>query len=61
MIITKMFINIASKQIFMVEEDMSKMAFMCPGLVGLFECTVMIFGLKNGQSHISESNELDIS
>jgi hypothetical protein len=31
----------------MVEEDMSKMAFRCPGFIGLFECVVMAFGLKN--------------
>jgi hypothetical protein len=30
----------------MVEEDMSKMAFICPGFVGLFEWVVMTFGLK---------------
>ena len=34
-------------QIFMVEEDTSKMAFVCPGFVGLFEWVVMTFGLKN--------------
>jgi hypothetical protein len=31
----------------MAEEDMSKMAFWCPGFVGLFEWVVMMFGLKN--------------
>jgi len=31
----------------MAEEDMSKMAFRCPGFVGLFEWVVMIFSLKN--------------
>ena len=31
----------------MAEEDMSKMAFICHGFVGLFECVVMTFGLKN--------------
>jgi hypothetical protein len=31
----------------MVEEDMSKTAFICPGFVGLFEWVVMIFELKN--------------
>jgi hypothetical protein len=31
----------------MVKEDMSKMAFHCPGFIGLFECVVMTFGLKN--------------
>src|SRR5512139_173535 len=34
-------------QIFMAEEDMYKMAFRCPGFVGLFEWVVMTFGLKN--------------
>jgi hypothetical protein len=31
----------------MVEEDISKTAFICPGFVGLFEWVVMTFGLKN--------------
>src|SRR3990170_2319915 len=31
----------------MAEEDMSKTAFRCPGFLGLFEWTVMTFGLKN--------------
>jgi hypothetical protein len=31
----------------MDEEDMSKMAFHCPGFIGLFERVVMTFGLKN--------------
>jgi hypothetical protein len=31
----------------MAEEDISKMAFICPGFVALFECIVMTFGLKN--------------
>jgi hypothetical protein len=31
----------------MVEEDMYKMAFRCPGFVGLFEWVVMTSGLKN--------------
>jgi hypothetical protein len=31
----------------MVEEDMHKMGFRCPGFVGLFEWVVMTFGLKN--------------
>jgi hypothetical protein len=34
-------------QIFMAEEDMYKMAFRCPGFVGLFEWVVMTFELKN--------------
>ena len=39
--------NAGYNQIFMAEEDMSKMAFRCPRFVGLFEWTVMTFGLKN--------------
>jgi hypothetical protein len=31
----------------MAEEAMSKMAFRCPGFIGLFEWVVMTFGLKN--------------
>jgi hypothetical protein len=31
----------------MVEEDMSKMTFRCPGFIDLFEWVVMTFGLKN--------------
>jgi hypothetical protein len=30
----------------MTGEDISKMAFNCPGFVGLFEWVVMTFGLK---------------
>jgi hypothetical protein len=39
--------NAGYKQIFMIEEDMSKMTFHCPGFIGLFEWVVMTFGLKN--------------
>jgi hypothetical protein len=39
--------NAGYNQIFMVEEDVSKTAFICPGFVGLFEWVVMTFGLKN--------------
>jgi hypothetical protein len=31
----------------MAENDAAKMAFRCPGFVGLFEWVVMTFGLKN--------------
>jgi hypothetical protein len=31
----------------MAEEDTSKMAFRCPGFVGLFEWVDMTFGLEN--------------
>jgi hypothetical protein len=40
--------NAGYNQIFMAEEDMSKMAFHCPSFIGLFEWVVMTFGLKNG-------------
>jgi hypothetical protein len=39
--------NAGYNQIFMAKEDMHKMAFQCPGFVGLFEWIVMTFGLKN--------------
>ena len=39
--------NARYNQIFMVEEDVHKTAFRCPGHVGLFEWIVMTFGLKN--------------
>jgi hypothetical protein len=31
----------------MVEEDMSKMTFRCPGFIDLFQLVVITFGLKN--------------
>jgi hypothetical protein len=42
--------NVGYNQIFMTEEDMPKMAFRCPGFVGLFEWVVMTFGLKNAEA-----------
>jgi hypothetical protein len=39
--------NIEYNQIFMVEEDASKTAYICPSFIGLFEWAVMTFGLKN--------------
>jgi hypothetical protein len=39
--------NASYNQIFMTAEDMSKMAFRCPALIGLFEWVVMTFGFKN--------------
>jgi hypothetical protein len=39
--------NAEYNQIFMAEEDASKMAFICPGFIGFFEWVVMTFGLKN--------------
>jgi hypothetical protein len=38
--------NAGYNQIFMAEEDAPKMAFICPGFIGLFEWVVMTFGLK---------------
>jgi hypothetical protein len=41
----------------MVEEDMSKMAFHCPGFIGLFQWVVMTFDLKNaGATYQSAMN-----
>jgi hypothetical protein len=39
--------NAGYNQIFMAEEDASKMAFICLGFISLFEWVVMTFGLKN--------------
>jgi hypothetical protein len=39
--------NACYNQIFMVEEDIPKTTFRCPGHVGLFEWIIMTFGLKN--------------
>jgi hypothetical protein len=39
--------NAGYNQIFMAIEDVSKIAFRCPGHIGLFEWIVMTFGLKN--------------
>jgi hypothetical protein len=39
--------NAGYNQIIMAEEYMSKMAFHCPGFIGLFEWVVMTFGFKN--------------
>jgi hypothetical protein len=39
--------NAGYNQFFMVEEDMSKTVFHCPGFIGLFEWVVMTFDLKN--------------
>jgi hypothetical protein len=46
--------NVNYNQIFMAEEDMSKMTFRCLGFIGLFEWVVMIFGLKIPTLHIKE-------
>jgi hypothetical protein len=39
--------NAGYNQIFMAPEDIHKIAFRVPGVVGLFEYMVMTFGLKN--------------
>jgi hypothetical protein len=39
--------NVGYNQISMAEGDVAKMAFRCPGFVGLFEWVVMTFGPKN--------------
>jgi hypothetical protein len=39
--------NAGYNQICMAIEDISKIAFRCPGHIGLFEWIVMTFGLKN--------------
>jgi hypothetical protein len=39
--------NAGYNQIFMAEEDISKMAFCCLGFIGLFEWVVMTFCLKS--------------
>src|SRR5919108_4957860 len=39
--------NAGYNQIFMAPEDIHKIAFRCPGAIGLFEWVVMTFGLKN--------------
>jgi hypothetical protein len=38
--------NAGYNQFFMAEDDMSKMAFRCPGFISLFEWAVKIFGFK---------------
>jgi hypothetical protein len=50
--------NASYNQIFMAEEDMSKMAFRCPGLIGLFEWVVMTFGLKNADATYQRAMKL---
>jgi hypothetical protein len=42
--------NAGNNQIFMAEEDIPKIAFRCPGHVGLFEWIVMTVGLKNAST-----------
>jgi hypothetical protein len=42
--------NAGYNQIFMARDDVSKTAFHCPGIVGLFEWVVMTFGLNNASA-----------
>jgi hypothetical protein len=42
--------NAGYYQIFMAPEDVNKIAFRVPGVVGLFEYVVMTFGLKNASA-----------
>jgi hypothetical protein len=42
--------NADYNQIFMAEENMSKMAFHCHGFIGLFEWVVTTFGSKNASA-----------
>jgi hypothetical protein len=42
--------NVGYNQIFMAEEDMSKMTFCCPDFIGLFEWVVRTFGLRNADA-----------
>ena len=39
--------NAGYNQICMAEEDIAKIAFRCPGAIGLFKWVVMTSGLKN--------------
>ena len=54
--------NASYNQIFMAEEDIAKIAFRCPGAIGLFEWVVMTFGLKNaGATYQRAMNYIFIS
>jgi hypothetical protein len=46
-VISFLYGNADYNQIFITDEDMSKMTFHCPSFIGLFEWVVMTFGLKN--------------
>jgi hypothetical protein len=50
--------NVGYHQIFMAKEDISKTAFQCPELVGLFEWVVMMFGLKNAGATYQQTMNL---
>ena len=46
----------------MAEEDIAKMAFRCPGVIGLFDWVVMTFDLKNaGATYQRAMNYIFIS
>jgi hypothetical protein len=47
--------NAGYNQNFMEIEDISKIAFRCPGHIGLFEWIVMTFGLKNDSATYQRS------
>jgi hypothetical protein len=58
--------NMGYNQIFMAEEDMSKMAFHCPSFIGLFEWVVMMFQravrlFKECRRNISKGYEFNLS
>jgi hypothetical protein len=46
--------NAGYNQIFMAEDNISKMAFRCPSFISLFEWVVMTFGLKMLAQHIKD-------
>ena len=52
--------NTGYNQIFMVEEDISKTAFRCPGFVGLFECGYD-FRFEKCGCYLSKSYEFNLS
>jgi hypothetical protein len=53
--------NAGYNQIFMAEEEMSKMVFRYPSFIDLFELFVMTFGLKKCRRNISKGYEVDFS
>jgi len=50
--------NAGYNQIFMAEGHTSKMTFVCPGFVGLFESVVITFGLKNTSATYQRATNL---
>jgi hypothetical protein len=49
--------NAGYNKIFISKEDISKTAFHCPGLIGLFEWVILTFGLKNaGETYQRDMN-----